>query len=37
LKSLLARAAETPDFEHLEASLAQVLAEVAGLFDEIVR
>jgi len=36
LKALLARAAEAPDFAHLEAALRQTLADVAGLFDEIV-
>jgi [glutamine synthetase] adenylyltransferase / [glutamine synthetase]-adenylyl-L-tyrosine phosphorylase len=36
LKGLLARAAESPDFKHLEADLAAREAEVAGLFDDLV-
>jgi [glutamine synthetase] adenylyltransferase / [glutamine synthetase]-adenylyl-L-tyrosine phosphorylase len=36
LKGLLARAAEAPDFKHLEADLAAKEAEVAALFDELV-
>ena len=37
LKALLARAGEVPDFEHLEATLRETLAEVARLFDTIVQ
>ncbi len=36
LKGLLARAAEAPDFKHLEADLAAREAEVAALFDRLV-
>jgi glutamate-ammonia-ligase adenylyltransferase len=36
LKNLLARTAEAPSFERLEAELRQVLAESASLFDEVV-
>jgi glutamate-ammonia-ligase adenylyltransferase len=36
LRQLLARAAELPDFERLEAHLGATLASVLGLFDEIV-
>ncbi len=37
LKVLLARSAELPDFERLEAELRRMLVEVAGLFDILVR
>jgi [glutamine synthetase] adenylyltransferase / [glutamine synthetase]-adenylyl-L-tyrosine phosphorylase len=36
LKSLLARAGDTPDFRHLEAELVAREAEVAALFDRLV-
>ncbi len=36
LKGLLARVGDAPDFERLEASLAEAAAEVARLFDELV-
>ncbi len=36
LKNLLAQAGDAPEFESLEASLRQCLADVAGLFDQIV-
>lgn len=36
LKELLARVAEAPSFERLEADLRQILAETAGVFDQVV-
>ncbi|MBN9264690.1 MAG: bifunctional [glutamine synthetase] adenylyltransferase/[glutamine synthetase]-adenylyl-L-tyrosine phosphorylase, partial [Hyphomicrobium sp.] len=36
LRELLSRAGDAPDFTRLEASLRTTLADVAGLFDEIV-
>ncbi len=36
LKGLLARVGDAPDFERLEASLAEATVEVARLFDELV-
>ena len=36
LKNLLARAGDAPDFDRLDAALRQSLADVAGLFDQIV-
>ena len=36
LKSLLARAGDTPDFRHLEAELVAREAEVATLFDQLI-
>src|SRR5690606_20612841 len=36
LKDLLARAADAPSFERLEADLRETLAEAASLFDRIV-
>ncbi|MGE0699143.1 MAG: bifunctional [glutamine synthetase] adenylyltransferase/[glutamine synthetase]-adenylyl-L-tyrosine phosphorylase [Hyphomicrobiaceae bacterium] len=36
LKALLARVGEVPDFQHLEAALAETTAEVARLFDSLV-
>jgi glutamate-ammonia-ligase adenylyltransferase len=36
LKSLLARAGDTPDFRHLEAELIAREAEVATLFDRLI-
>ena len=36
LKSLLARAGDTPDFRHLEAELEAREAEVAALFDRLI-
>lgn len=36
LKDLLARAADSPSFDRLEADLRQILAETASLFDKVI-